>query len=162
MSLCPCGSSKDLAECCGPIIESGIAPSPEAMMRSRYSAYVLSACAHLEHSLAPEARHDFDLKATESWSKRVTWRGLEILSTSGGGAGDEIGRVEFIAKFEEGGTAQSHHENSRFRRVDGNWLYVDGEMIRVPVVRATPKVGRNEPCPCASGKKYKQCCGKAA
>ena len=30
------------------------------------------------------------------------------------------------------------------------------------VVRATPKIGRNEPCPCGSGRKYKHCCGKAA
>ena len=29
-----------------------------------------------------------------------------------------------------------------------------------PVIRSTPKVGRNSPCPCGSGKKYKQCCGK--
>lgn len=28
-----------------------------------------------------------------------------------------------------------------------------------PVVRSTPKVGRNDPCPCGSGKKYKKCCG---
>lgn len=30
----------------------------------------------------------------------------------------------------------------------------------VTVVRSTPKVGRNDPCPCGSGKKYKQCCGR--
>ena len=29
-----------------------------------------------------------------------------------------------------------------------------------PFMRSTPKVGRNDPCPCGSGKKYKQCCGK--
>lgn len=29
-----------------------------------------------------------------------------------------------------------------------------------PFVRQVPKVGRNEPCPCGSGKKYKACCGK--
>jgi len=29
-----------------------------------------------------------------------------------------------------------------------------------PVIRSSPKVGRNSPCPCGSGKKYKQCCGK--
>jgi preprotein translocase subunit SecA len=29
-----------------------------------------------------------------------------------------------------------------------------------PVIRSTPKVGRNSTCPCGSGKKYKQCCGK--
>ena len=31
-----------------------------------------------------------------------------------------------------------------------------------PVVNDGPKVGRNDPCPCGSGKKYKQCCGKNA
>jgi uncharacterized protein YecA (UPF0149 family) len=30
------------------------------------------------------------------------------------------------------------------------------------IVRTVPKVGRNEPCPCGSGKKYKHCCGRGA
>jgi preprotein translocase subunit SecA len=33
------------------------------------------------------------------------------------------------------------------------------EAPKSPVVRAAPKVGRNDPCTCGSGKKYKQCCG---
>jgi preprotein translocase subunit SecA len=33
---------------------------------------------------------------------------------------------------------------------------------RKPVKRKTPKVGRNDPCPCGSGKKYKKCCGRDA
>ena len=38
-----------------------------------------------------------------------------------------------------------------------------GEMsIDLPVRRSLPKVGRNEPCPCGSGKKYKNCCGRTA
>jgi len=160
MQSCPCGSGKALEQCCGPILAGGPAATPEAMMRSRYSAYVLCATAHLETSLAPESRRDFDLAATENWAKAVTWQGLSILSTSGGGDGEEFGRVEFEAKFRQDGADYTHHENSRFRRHDGTWLYVDGQVIRNPVVRATPKVGRNEPCPCGSGKKYKQCCGK--
>jgi SEC-C motif-containing protein len=160
MTQCPCGSGKALEACCGPVLESGIAASPEAMMRSRYSAYVLGNCRHLEISLAPESRRDFDLAATEKWAKAVEWLGLDVLSTSGGGE-DEFGRVEFVARFKQDGAEQAHHENSRFRRHDGNWLYVDGELIRKPVVRATPKVGRNDPCPCGSGKKYKQCCGRS-
>jgi len=32
---------------------------------------------------------------------------------------------------------------------------------RIPVVRAEPKIGRNDLCPCGSGKKYKRCCGKS-
>ncbi|WP_231757355.1 SEC-C metal-binding domain-containing protein [Microbulbifer elongatus] len=31
---------------------------------------------------------------------------------------------------------------------------------QAPVTRSTPKVGRNDPCPCGNGKKFKKCCGK--
>ena len=157
MTQCPCGSGKTLEKCCRPILAGGAAPTPEAMMRSRYSAYVLQELAHLERSLAPEAKKDYDPKATETWAKSVEWLGLDILGSSEIG---DMARVEFVARFKEDGQEKRHHENSRFRRIDGDWLYVDGELIRTPVVRATPKVGRNEPCPCGSGKKYKQCHGK--
>jgi SEC-C motif-containing protein len=160
MQSCPCGSGKSLEQCCGPILEGGKAATPEAMMRSRYSAYALCNAAHLEASLAPESRRDFDRAATEKWAKSAEWLGLSILSTSGGGEGDEFGRVEFSARFRENGAEHTHHEDSRFRRQDGTWLYVDGHVIRNPVVRSAPKIGRNEPCPCGSGKKYKQCCGR--
>lgn len=33
-------------------------------------------------------------------------------------------------------------------------------LSRTPYVREAPKIGRNETCPCGSGKKYKYCCGK--
>jgi preprotein translocase subunit SecA len=36
------------------------------------------------------------------------------------------------------------------------------EKVTMPIKREVPKVGRNEPCPCGSGKKYKNCCGKNA
>jgi len=160
MTQCPCGSGRDLDACCGPIIDGAPAPSPEAMMRSRYSAYALKRCAHLETSLAPEARKDFDMASTEKWANAVEWEGLTIVGTTGGKPGDATGTVEFIAKFKEGAIDQSHHENSTFRLIDGNWLYVNGTIVRKPVVRETPKVGRNDPCPCGSGKKYKQCHGR--
>jgi preprotein translocase subunit SecA len=37
-----------------------------------------------------------------------------------------------------------------------------GAKAKQPVKRDSPKVGRNDPCPCGSGKKYKKCCGRAA
>lgn len=38
-----------------------------------------------------------------------------------------------------------------------------GELkIELPTRREAPKVGRNEPCPCGSGKKFKACCGRSA
>ncbi len=36
----------------------------------------------------------------------------------------------------------------------------DGEAVKEPVVNNGPEIGRNDPCPCGSGKKYKNCCGK--
>jgi len=102
------------------------------------------------------------MAGTERWAKAVQWRGLTILATSGGGADETVGSVEFTARFTQDAIEQSHHEVSRFRRLDGNWLYVDGDVIRMPVVRAAPKIGRNDPCPCGSGRKYKQCCGRSA
>ena len=160
MSLCPCGSGKDLDACCGPVIKGGPASSPEALMRSRYAAYVLCEVDHLERSLAPEARTDHDRAGAEQWAKSVDWLGLSILSASPISAADQTGTVEFSAHFRQGGMEQRHHETSNFRREGESWVYVDGKVHNTPVVRSHPKVGRNDPCPCGSGKKFKQCCGK--
>jgi SEC-C motif-containing protein len=129
-------------------------------MRSRYSAYVLSDIDHLERSLAPESRRDHDRRSAEQWAKSSEWLGLQILSTSGGRAGEATGAVEFVVSYRQAGSEYSHHEISQFRREGDSWVYVDGKMIQNPVVRNGPKVGRNDPCPCGSGKKFKQCCGK--
>ncbi len=160
MTLCPCGSGRDLDDCCGPILAGTPASTPEALMRSRYSAYVLCNIDHLERSLAPESRGDHDRQAAEQWAKSAEWLELSILSTQGGEAAEQTGSVEFLVRFRQGGTEQSHHETSNFRRHEGGWVYVDGKVHNKPVVRSSPKVGRNEPCPCGSGKKYKQCCGR--
>ncbi len=68
--------------------------------------------------------------------------------------------VEFIASYAQDGLAENHHEVSTFRKVNGSWLYESGRIITETVTRSAPKVGRNDPCPCGSGKKYKQCCGR--
>ncbi|HVI51438.1 MAG TPA: YchJ family protein [Candidatus Sulfotelmatobacter sp.] len=160
MSQCPCGSGKSLEDCCGPIIAGGPAATPEALMRSRYSAYVVCNIDHLERSIAAESRSDHDRDAAEQWAKSVEWQGLSVVSTQGGGEGQDTGSVEFQAKFRQGGMDQTHHETGNFRREGATWVYVDGKVHNKPLVRSQPKVGRNEPCPCGSGKKYKQCCGR--
>ena len=68
--------------------------------------------------------------------------------------------VEFAASYVLDGLKDEHRETATFVKKDGNWLYESGEVKTVTVMRDTPKVGRNESCPCGSGKKYKQCCGK--
>ena len=86
---------------------------------------------------------------------------MEIVATEKGTEQDDEGLVEFIARYSVNGTDFEHHERSYFQRIDGEWKFIDGELVKPePIVRESPKVGRNDPCPCGSGKKYKKCCGK--
>lgn len=159
MSSCPCGSGKDLAICCGPILAGAPAATPEALMRSRYTAFTQANLDHLENTLAPEAREDYDRGETETWVKEAIWQGLDVRSSSVA-ADDAQGSVEFVARYKFRGKPFAHHELASFRRHDGNWVYVDGMMNPKPAQRQVAKVGRNDPCPCDSGKKFKQCCGR--
>lgn len=162
MSKCPCGSELEFAACCEPII-SGEAPAPtaEALMRSRYSSHVKGMYEYLGTSMHPEMRGDLSVDEIKEWSEQITWTGLEILDTKAGSAEDEVGEVEFVAHYKLGGVPQELHEHSFFRKEGENWYYVEGMVQNHDTYRReTPKVGRNEPCPCNSGKKYKKCCGK--
>ena len=130
-------------------------------MRSRYSAYVAHNVDHIVNSHDPDNRGDVDREHTEKWATEATWHGLEIVSTERGTETDEDGIVEFIARYAIKGGEYLHHERSEFRKIDDTWYYIDGEMVKPkPVVRDAPRVGRNDPCPCNSGKKYKKCCAK--
>jgi SEC-C motif-containing protein len=75
------------------------------------------------------------------------------------GQNGAIGTVEFVARYRQGGKVFAHHEQASFRKADGRWLYVDGTINPKPAQRFAAKVGRNDPCPCGSGQKYKKCCG---
>ena len=102
---------------------------------------------------------DIDRKATEDWSKNSTWHGLKILGVQPGKEPDtEI--VEFEATYTQKGIRDVHHETGLFKKINGEWLYSVGYVKAMTVVREGRKIGRNEPCPCGSGKKYKQCCGR--
>ncbi len=162
MHDCHCGSGKPFQTCCAPIISGAeVAPTAEALMRSRYSAYVEHDVDYLGDTLHPNNRNDWDRDATAKWAEGAEWLGLEIRSTEAGKAEDEEGMVEFIATFKEKDSLRRHHEMSRFSRLDGRWYYVEGDLPKVETQRhETPKVGRNDPCPCGSGKKFKKCCGR--
>ncbi|MDC7126553.1 MAG: YchJ family protein [Spirochaetales bacterium] len=158
MSDCPCGSGKAYDACCGQYISgTKLAPTPEALMRSRYTAYVKHNIDYIVDTHNPERIHRLDRKSTEEWSNNSEWLGLEIIKTEDK---ENEGTVEFVAKFRQDGVDYDHHEVSTFLKLDGEWFFDDGYTPSATVVRDTPKVGRNEPCPCGSGKKYKKCCGK--
>ena len=158
MARCPCGSGSELDECCGPII-SGDRPAPtaEALMRSRYTAFVRGDLNHIENTYARQERHNVIRPAVESMFQSVEWVGLEILGTSRGGVDDDTGTVEFAARFRKDGEVLVHRERSAFRREEGRWVYVEGESNPKAGAGRASKVGRNQLCPCGSGKKFKKC-----
>ena len=159
---CPCGSGSPLEACCKPVIDGmAKAATAEALMRSRYAAYVLQDIDHLASTLDGNESRGFDKDGTATWARESTWKGLEIVHTFAGSPDDKEGTVEFKARYERDGVMHEHHEVSRFRKIDGRWLYCGGKDVGpVQFKRDAPKTGRNEPCPCGSGKKYKKCCGK--
>jgi SEC-C motif-containing protein len=156
--ICPCNSGKSYSECCEPIIKKkATAANPEALMRSRYSAYAKGEILWLRDSLEEAQRKSFDEKGAHQWSS-AEWLGLNIVQSK---IDEEknTGMVEFIAKFKQGGVAREHHEISDFVRKNGKWFLTEGHMVKPETVRKEQTVGRNDPCPCGSGKKYKKCCG---
>ena len=158
MTECPCGSGATLAACCGPILSGAAAPTAEILMRSRYTAFTLGDIDHLSRTLSREARKDFDEADAAETPRNTRWLGLEIRAVQDGGEKDETGSVEFVAHFSLAGQRHAHHELSRFEREDGRWVYTTGQINPKAAPRQGVKVGRNAPCPCGSGKKYKKCC----
>ncbi len=159
---CPCGGS-DLSQCCGPYLTGQKIPeTPELLMRSRYTAFTMANIDYILNTHHPKTVSSVDRDNTEEWAKESVWTGLEVIETRGGGPGDQEGTVEFIAHFTYEDEDQSHHERSTFVRHNDRWFYLDGKVRKgQPVKRENPKVGRNDPCPCESGKKFKKCCGAA-
>ncbi|MDQ0603074.1 SEC-C motif-containing protein [Streptomyces canus] len=118
---CPCGLPEPYAKCCGRFHSgAAAAPTAEALMRSRYCAFVQQDAAYLLRTWHPRTR-----PASLDFDAGMRWTGLEILGTGDGSAFHSVGTVTFRASFRGG----SLHERSRFERVDGAWVYVDGDFL---------------------------------
>lgn len=155
MTTCPCNPEKELDQCCGPYLNgTRKAPTAEALMRSRYSAYVVEDYDYVIrtcHASTRPTKKDFEDNI------KITWTGLDIVDTEEGRENDENGIVEFIANYEVSGRQMKQHERSSFVKEEGEWFYLDGDFVKPPQATSR-KIARNQPCPCGSGKKYKKCC----
>ena len=156
---CPCGSGASFATCCEPIITGARASeTAEELMRARYSAFVTGAIDFIVESTHSRTRKEIDLSFIRDWSQNSVWRGLQILETKV--LNEDKAYVSFEAQYTQNGQDQNHREKSLFEREDGQWRFLTGDELKNPTVRyEAPKPGRNDPCPCGSGKKYKKCHG---
>jgi len=152
---CPCGSGKPFETCCEPVIAgTRVAATAEELMRSRFTAHVIGDYAYLHRTYLPTSQKPY---VEEPVGEPIKWTRLAIHSHEAGPKPDTA-TVDFSAYFDEQGSEQALHEKSEFFRINGKWLYARTLRNGPAPVKAAPKVGRNDPCPCGSGKKYKQCC----
>jgi len=161
MAKCYCGSDKEFTSCCEPFLNGEAnPPTAEACMRSRYSAFATSNIDYIYKTIHPSRKEEFDSENIKEWATQSTWDGLEIVAADRGGPEDDKGTVEFIAHYSIDNVSRTHHEVGQFRKENDLWYFVDGELVTPkPFKRDAPKISRNSPCPCGSGKKYKKCCG---
>jgi len=154
---CLCGSGDLYSSCCQQFHLKTKQPlTAESTMRSRFTAYAMKNKDYLlqtwDGSKRPE---EINLsKETAEWIR------LEIIKTKKGGEKDSKGVVEFKAYYMQDNEEYVMSEISRFKKTAGRWLYLDGIVKSVVKARQENNQGKNAPCSCGSGKKYKRCCGK--
>ncbi|WP_409529672.1 YchJ family protein [Superficieibacter sp.] len=151
MNLCPCGSALEYSLCCQQYLSGArVAPDPSHLMRSRYSAFVMKDADYLIATWHPSCQPAAFRQDIERGFANTHWHGLTVFLAEKG-ASPEEGFVSFVAKFSENDQPGAIIERSRFLKEAGRWYYIDG---------TRPQFGRNDPCPCGSGKKFKKCCGQ--
>lgn len=155
---CPCHSGQLYHDCCGIYLETNqIAPTPEALMRSRYTAYAKHNINYIVATMRGRAAEGFNATEALSWSQQAEWLGLTVIRSS---IQADRGQVEFIARYRWNNQVNQIHEISEFQRTNGIWYYIDGVQPSSKPAQSSKKIGRNETCHCGSGKKYKKCCGR--
>ncbi|HID4046799.1 hypothetical protein B5M10_21560 [Pluralibacter gergoviae] len=149
--LCPCGNAVEYSLCCQRYLSgSQLAPTPSQLMRSRYTAFVKKDAAYLIATWHPQCRSQSLRQELEQGFAGTEWLGLTVFATDAG-RNDSEGFVSFVARFRDGQKQGAIIERSRFIKENEQWYYIDG---------TRPAIGRNDACPCGSGKKFKKCCGQ--
>lgn len=124
MPMCPCNSGKMYANCCETFIShQDIPATPEALMRSRYTAYALNNIDYITETMKSPALDNFDPDATRERNKKIKWVELKVVNTSYGFAN---GMVEFYASYTKNNKLHVLHEMSDFVLENGRWYYVSG------------------------------------
>lgn len=156
MKLCPCGSVQNYEQCCGLYLDAHQAPeTPEQLMRSRYTAFSLSNIHYIGQTMKGKALEGFDEQQVKQSITHCIWIGLEVVQAYQ--ESPDKGFVEFKARFLERNQVKTIHELSEFHRMNNRWFYVDGTLPPSHIKNPNRLISRNTPCPCGSGKKFKNC-----
>ncbi len=152
---CRCGSGVSAESCCLRLIQGQEkAQTAEQLMRSRFVAYATGQKDYVRSSW-----HSSTRPAELEMPADLLWTGLQVIRHRP--QGEDRAEVEFIASFVAGSGPGQMHELSRFVKEAGQWFYVDGDQIDDGASRTRALPGRNDPCYCGSGKKFKKCCGRS-
>ena len=144
--------------CCEPYLtNTQDAPSPEALMRSRYTAYTMSNMDYIQKTMCGKAANGFNLDDARRRAAQVVWVGLQVLNAFI--ETPKKGYVEFVAAFVAGSQLRQMHEVSEFAQIGGQWFYVDGNQMEPVDGLSIKTIARNTACPCGSQRKYKNCHG---
>lgn len=153
-----------MSNCCAPIIEGKRkADTAEALLRARYSAFTRAGKSDVDFIVSShhsKTRGELNRKEIEEWASESQWLGLQVVQKEAGEAQDDKGTIVFCAKFKSKGEdkEQEHWEQATFEKDKGEWYFLDARGVHVGTYKRTePKTGRNDPCPCGSGKKFKKC-----
>lgn len=151
-SNCPCGAGLEFSNCCQLLLTGKKqASTPLELMRSRYTAHVCKNMDYILQTMQGRALKLFDKESTQAeWFDKCVWQKLEIIEAKND-------TVEFKAHYTFEEQPQVLHERSKFEKLNNRWYFVSGHNM-APNIKISEKVGRNEPCSCGSGKKYKKCC----
>ena len=161
-NICPCGSELDLEKCCLPLIQGKVkAATAQDLLRARYTAFTRG---DVDFILRITVGH-----VTKSIEKRLRigrkardGLGSKLFNLKWAKRNNDTGTIVFGAHYRDrkDGKDHEHWEKSFFEKENGQWRFADAQGIQMgPYKRAEPKIGRNDPCTCGSGKKYKKCCG---
>jgi SEC-C motif domain protein len=137
VQICACASGLAYADCCESYLAgTAIAPTAEALMRSRYTAFVRGDVDYLIQTLYPDQREPHDRRLLRQSMQQTQWLKLTVLKTQRGQPQDKKGVVEFVAQYREtqaqgfdAATVHQLHERSQFVREGGQWFYVTGEHL---------------------------------
>ena len=159
-SQCYCGNNESFESCCKPLLEGKLlAKTAEQLMRSRYSAFCTESIDYLIDTLHPDFRSADDRSQLASSIASTQWLKLKVRQTWQGQASEQEGQVEFIAYFKQDQQLGQLHERSQFKKIGERWFYTEGEFLSPESELPPPKLGRNDPCWCGSGLKFKKCHG---